>query len=107
MPFSKCFPYPHNRSSHDLQESTVIVCLSVLIPVKYLTVLSAAAIAVGFHFILVGFHLLARKRSLLAPLSSKIGSASPGLVEVNGMAAGLHTITAPVSGDLCFLYRAT
>jgi hypothetical protein len=107
MPFCKCFPYPRSRSSDEPQKSTVTVYLSLFIPVNYLTVVSAAAIAAGFHFVLVGFHLLARKRSLLAPLSSKIGSAAPGLVEVNGMVAGLHTITAPISGDLCFLYRAT
>ena len=90
-----------------LAGSTVTVCLFLFIPVSYLTILSPAAIAGGLYLLFAGFHLLARKRSLLAPASSKIGSASPGLVEVSGITAGLHTITAPISGEPCFLYRTT
>ncbi len=81
--------------------------LSLFIPVHYLTMFSSAAIAAGLYCLFVGFHLLSRKRSLLAPVSSKIGSATPGLVEVNGTAAGFHTITTPISGEPCFLYRTT
>jgi len=85
----------------------VTVCLSLFIPVSHLAILSPAAIVGGLYLLLAGFRLLARKRSLLAPTSSKIGSASPGLIEVSGMTAGLHTITAPISGEPCFLYRTT
>jgi hypothetical protein len=85
----------------------VTVCLSLFIAVSYLAILSPATIAGGLYLLLTGFHLLARKRSLLAPTSSKIGSASPGLIEVTGTTAGLHTITAPISGEPCFLYRTT
>jgi hypothetical protein len=105
MQFCRGFPYSHTNDA--LQESAVIVCLSFYIPTSYLTILSLAAIAGGLYLLVAGFHLLARKHSLLAPRSSKIGDASPGLVEISGMAAGLHTITAPISGESCFLYRTT
>jgi len=85
----------------------VTVCLSLYVPVSLPTILSSAAIAGGLYLLFVGFHLLARERSLLAIPISKIGSASPGLVEISGMAAGLLTITAPISGEPCFLYRTT
>ncbi len=64
------------------------VCLSLFIPIDQLTILSSATIASGLYFFFFGFHLLARKRLLLATPSSKIRSAALGPVEVNGEAAG-------------------
>jgi hypothetical protein len=55
----------------------------------------------------LGFRLLACKRLLLATPTSKIRSAARGLVEVNGMAAGPYTLSAPITGKLCFLYHTT
>lgn len=83
------------------------VCLSVIISINFLTILSLLAIAGGVYFFLHGFYLLARKRLLLATPTSKIRSAALGLVEVNGLATGPHTIPAPISGKPCFLYRTT
>jgi len=37
----------------------------------------------------------------------KIFNAPLGAVQVNGAAAGPHTMPAPISGNLCFLYRTT
>ncbi len=82
------------------------LALFVLIP-KSLVILSAVTIAGGLCLLFVGTRLLARQRSLLAIPSSKIGSASRGLVEINGKAAGPHTMMAPISGNPCFLYRTT
>ena len=83
------------------------VALLAFIPMNYLSILSLIAIAGGLYFFFIGFQLLARKRLLLATPTSRIRSAAMGLVEVNGMATGPHTITAPISGKPCFLYRTT
>jgi len=83
----------------------VTICLSLFIPINLLTILSSIAIAGGLYFFFLGFQLLARKRLLLATPTSKIRSAALGLVEVNGMAAGPYTMSAPITGKPCFLYR--
>ncbi len=81
------------------------VCLSLFIAINLLVILSLVAIAGGLYFFFLGFHLLARKRLLLATPTSKIRSAALGLVEVNGVAAGPHTMAAPITGKPCFLYH--
>ena len=83
------------------------VCLALFIPINELTVLSSLAIAGGLYFFVSGFRLLARKRLLLSIPTSKIRSAAMGLVEVNGMAAGPYTMSAPITGKSCFLYHTT
>jgi hypothetical protein len=85
----------------------VAVCLSVLIPINELAILSLLAIAGGLYFFVSGFGLLARKRLLLTTPTSKIRSAALGLVEVNGVAAGPYTMPAPITGKPCFLYHTT
>jgi len=85
----------------------VTVCLSLFIPINYLTILSSVAIAGGLYFFFVGFQLLARKRLLLTTPTSRIRSAALGLVEVNGVAAGPYTMSAPSPAKPCFLYHAT
>jgi hypothetical protein len=85
----------------------VKVSLLSFIPINHLTILSVLAIAGGFYFFVVGFRLLARKRLLLTTPTSKIRSAAAGLVEVNGMAAGPHTMPAPITGKPCFFYHTT
>lgn len=82
-------------------------CLSLFISINFLTVLAFIAMAGGLYFCVVGFHLVAHKRLLLGTPTSKIRSAALGLVEVNGIAVGPHTIAAPISGKPCFLYRTT
>ncbi len=83
------------------------VCLSLFIPMNHLTILSSIAIAGGLYFFFFGFQLLARKRLLLTTPTSKIRSAALGLVEVNGMPTGPYTMSAPITGKPCFLYRTT
>ncbi len=83
------------------------VCLFLLIPIKYLSILLSVAIAVGLYFFFLGFRELAGKRALLTIPTSKIRNASRGLVEVSGVAAGSCTTPAPITGEPCFLYRTT
>ncbi len=83
------------------------VCLSLFIPINYLTIVSSVAIAGGLYFFFFGFHLLARKRLLLTTPTSKIRSAALGLVEVSGVASGPYTMSAPITAKPCFLYQTT
>jgi hypothetical protein len=85
----------------------VTVCVSLFMPINYLTILSSIAIAGGLYFFFFGFQLLARKRSSLATPTSKIRGAALGLVEVNGIATGPYTMPAPITGKSCFLYHTT
>jgi E3 Ubiquitin ligase len=72
-----------------------------------LTLLAAVGCAGGLYLFVRGFRLLTRKRLLLNTPTSKIRSASLGLVEVSGLATGPHTIPAPITGKPCYLYRTT
>jgi hypothetical protein len=85
----------------------VTVCLILLIPIRYLAIVSSVAIAVGLYLFFLGFRLLAGKRALLTIRSSRIRRATRGLVEVSGVATGPSTTLAPISGESCFLYRTT
>jgi len=83
------------------------VCLLLIIPIKYFSLLLSAAIAVGLYFLFLGFRLLAGKRSLLTLPTSTVRSATRGLVEVSGVAGGPCTTLAPITGEPCFLYHTT
>jgi E3 Ubiquitin ligase len=59
----------------------------------------------GVYFFYQGFQLLQRKRLILNIPSSKVRSASMGLVELNGQAVGPYTLTAPITGEACYYLR--
>jgi hypothetical protein len=59
----------------------------------------------GVYFFYRGFPMLLRKRLIENTPSSKIRSASMGLVEVSGLAIGPYIINAPITGLPCYLYR--
>ena len=69
--------------------------------------LSTVAILGGLYLFFRGFPLVARKRLLLNTPTSRIRSASLGLVEISGVATGPYTLPAPISGMPCFLYCTT
>jgi E3 Ubiquitin ligase len=60
----------------------------------------------GVYLFYRGFRLLQRKRLILDTPASKIRSAAMGLVEVNGLATGPYTLTAPITGMTCFYFRS-
>lgn len=70
-----------------------------------LWVYAAFGIAAGIYLFYRGFRNLQRKRLLLNTPSSKLRSASIGLVEVSGLATGPYTIPAPVTAVPCYFYR--
>ncbi len=59
----------------------------------------------GVYLFYRGFRMLQRKRLIMDTPSSKIRSASIGLVEVSGLAIGPYTVTAPITGVPCYYYR--
>ena len=59
----------------------------------------------GVYLFYRGFRLLQRKRLILNTPASKIRSASMGLVEINGLAAGPYTILAPITGVPCYYFH--
>jgi E3 Ubiquitin ligase len=61
--------------------------------------------AAGVYLFYRGFRILQRRRLILNTPTSKIRSASMGLVEVSGLAMGPHTLVAPITGAACFYYR--
>lgn len=68
--------------------------------------LMAFAGAVGGVFVfLSGFQALQRRRLILNTPTSKVRSAAMGLVEINGLACGPYTLTAPITGVPCHYYR--
>jgi len=60
----------------------------------------------GVYFFVQGFRMLRFKRLVLNTPSSKVRSASMGLVELSGVANGPTTIPAGITGEPCFYYRA-
>jgi E3 Ubiquitin ligase len=67
---------------------------------------AAAGALIGVYLFYRGFGLLQRKRLILDTPTSKIRSASLGLVEVSGLAVGPYTMIAPVTGVPCYYFRA-
>ena len=61
--------------------------------------------AAGVYLFYRGFRILQRRRLILDTPTSKIRSASIGLVELTGLAVGPHTLVAPITGASCFYYR--
>jgi hypothetical protein len=61
----------------------------------------------GVYLFYRGFGLLQRKRLILNTPASKVRSAAMGLVEINGLAAGPYTITAPITDVPCFYFHTT
>ena len=59
----------------------------------------------GLYLFYRGFRLLQRKRLILDTPASKIRSASMGLVEINGLAAGPYTMRAPITGVECYYFH--
>ncbi|HXW62137.1 MAG TPA: GIDE domain-containing protein [Candidatus Acidoferrales bacterium] len=71
-----------------------------------LEVWSVIGAAVGIFLFIRGFQMLRFKRLIVNTPSSKIRSASMGLVEVNGKATGASTMPAGITGEPCYYYRA-
>ena len=83
----------------------ILVIADSLFALNQLTLLATVGFIGGLYLSIRGFRLLARKRLLINTPTSKIRSASLGLVEVSGLATGPYTLPAPITGNPCYLYR--
>ncbi len=71
-----------------------------------LLIWSAIAAIAGVYWFYKGFRLLQRKRLILNTPASRIRSASMGLVEISGLAAGPYVLTSPFKQTECYYYRS-
>jgi hypothetical protein len=74
-------------------------------PLGHIRLWAVVLLCVGLYCFYRGFRLLQRRRLILDTPSSRIRSASIGLVELNGLAAGPYTMQAPITGHSCYYYR--
>src|SRR5258708_2506634 len=72
-----------------------------------LLALPAAGIILGSYWFYKGFRLLQRKRLILNTPAYRIRSASMGLVEISGLAAGPYVLTSPFKQVECYYYHST
>src|SRR6266487_3372461 len=70
------------------------------------TVYAAFGAGAGAYLFYRGFHMLQRKRLILNTPSSKIRSASMGLVEISGLATGPYVMVSPLKQVECYYYRS-
>jgi len=68
---------------------------------------AAIGAALGLYWFYKGFRLLQRKRLILNTPASRIRSASMGLVEISGLAAGPYVLTSPFKQVECYYYQST
>jgi hypothetical protein len=62
-------------------------------------------ICTGIYLFVQGFRLLQRRQLILNTPTSKIRSASMGMVELNGLAVGPYTMVAPITTRPCYYYQ--
>src|SRR6266487_5638503 len=71
-----------------------------------LLVFAAVGAIAGVYWFVKGFRLLQRKRLVLNTPTSKIRSASMGLVEISGLAASPYVMLSPLRQAECYYYRS-
>jgi hypothetical protein len=85
----------------------IMLALSTSTDVGKLEFSAAVGVLFGVFLFVRGFQMLRYKRLILNTPSSKVRSASMGLVEITGTAKGPQTIPAGITGEPCYYYRAT
>ncbi len=84
---------------------TLVAAFSAILPTSELSIFALVGVVGGLYLFIVGFRLLARKHLIADTPTSRINSASMGLVEVSGRATAAYTIPAAITGNTCLLYR--
>jgi hypothetical protein len=73
----------------------------------HFTLTAYFAAATGLCLFLLGVRLFARKRSLAPIPTSTVYAASPGRAAISGKATGPYTLSAPITGQCCYVCRTT
>ena len=84
---------------------TLVAAFSAIVPISELPIFALVGVAGGLYLFIVGFRLLARKHLIADTPTSRISSASVGLVEVSGRVNAPYTIPAAITGNACLLCR--
>jgi hypothetical protein len=71
-----------------------------------LLAIAAIGACAGIFWFYKGFRLLQRKRLILNTPTSKVRSASMGLVEISGLAIGPYVVISPLKECECYYYRS-
>ena len=71
----------------------------------HLTLTACFAVAAGVCLFLLGVRLFARKRSLAPVPTSTIRAAASGRAAILGKAIGPYTLSAPVTGQKCYIVQ--
>jgi hypothetical protein len=82
--------------------STLLLRTNSPVPLIFWSVVGLCA---GIYLFIQGFRLLQRRRLIVDTPISKIRSASLGMVELSGLAAGPYTMPAPITTRACYYYR--
>lgn len=80
--------------------------LTVLVTSEDAWIVALLGAFVGIYLFFRGFRVLQRRRLIRDTPTSKIRSASMGLVEVSGLASGPYTMKAPITNLPCYYYRS-
>ncbi len=77
------------------------------IAVNHLALGAYGAAVLGLCLFLRGLQLFARNRSSGRAPNVSVSAAIPGPATVSGAASGSRTLTAPITGKPCFVYRTS
>jgi hypothetical protein len=83
----------------------VITAIALLL-VQHWMIAPALALVLGACLVVRGVRLFASERRKSGPVA-RIDRISPGEAEIHGAATGPYSITAPITGKKCYLYRTT
>ncbi len=67
----------------------------------------SAAAGLGLCFFFWGLRFFLRNRSALSSPNTLVHTATPGLATFVGTAVGPRTLSAPITGNECYIYRTT
>jgi len=80
--------------------------LTVLVTSEDVWIVALLGALAGMYLFFRGFRMLQRRRLIRDTPTSKIRSASMGLVELSGLASGPYTMKAPITNMTCYYYRS-
>jgi E3 ubiquitin ligase len=80
--------------------------ITVLVTSEDAWIVALLGALAGIYLFFRGFRVLQRRRLIRDTPTSKIRSASMGLVEVCGLATGPHVMKAPITNLPCYYYRS-
>jgi E3 Ubiquitin ligase len=85
----------------------VNICPLIFVLLDKFTLLACFVAAAGLYICFQGFQLLLLRHAPEHSSASTIRTASLGATEISGTASGPYTLSAPITGERCYLYQTT